>query len=109
MCYPIDTLIEVVATRLIKVAEAWFNGESQQIETGATRDWRSWAAFHQEMIAAFKPMTEMEIARRHIIELRQTGRVSGYIQRFRTLRYKISSMTKEEAHSLFLHGLGAGL
>ena len=54
------------------------------------------------MIAAFEPMTRMETARRQIIELRQTGRVSGYIQRFRTLRYKIPSMIEEEAHSLFL-------
>ena len=102
MRYPVDTWIEVVATRLTEAAEAWFNGESQRIETGARRAWRSWAVFNQEMIAAFEPMTEMEVARRQIIELRQTGRVSGYIQRFHTLRYKILSMTKEEAHSLFL-------
>ena len=102
MRYPANTWIEVVATRLTEAAEAWFNGESQRIETGARRAWRSWAAFSQEMIAAFEPMTEMEVARRQIIELRQMGRVSGYIQRFRTLRYKIPSMTEEEAHSLFL-------
>ena len=28
MCYPADTWIEVMATRLIETAEAWFNGES---------------------------------------------------------------------------------
>ena len=109
MRYPVDTWIEVVATRLTEAAEAWFNGESQRIETGARRDWRSWAQFRQEMTTAFEPMTETETARRQIIELRQTGRVSGYIQRFRTLRYKIPSMTEEEAHSLFLRGLDAGL
>ena len=70
MRYPADTWIEVVATRLTEAAEAWFNGESQRIETGARRAWRSWAAFSQEMIAAFEPMTEMEVARRQIIELR---------------------------------------
>ena len=52
------------------------------------------------MIATFEPMTEMETVGRQIIELRQTGHVSGYIQRFRTLRYKILSMMEEEAHSL---------
>ena len=70
MRYPTDTWIEVVATRLTDAAEAWFNGESQQIDTGARRDWRSWAAFRQEMITAFEPMTETETARRQIIELR---------------------------------------
>ena len=109
MCYPTDTWIEVVATLLTQAAEAWFNGESQWIETGARRDWRLWAAFCQEMIPAFEPMTEMDTVRRQIIELWQTGRVSGYIQCFDTLRYKILSMTEEEAHSLFLRGLDARL
>ena len=36
MRYPAETWIEVVATRLTEAAEAWFNGESQRIETGAT-------------------------------------------------------------------------
>ena len=96
-----DTWIEVVARCLTEAVEAWFNGESQQIETGARCAWRPWA-FSQEMVAAFEPMTEMETVRRQIVELRQIGRVSGYIQRFCTLRYKILSMTEEEAQSLFL-------
>ena len=45
MHYPAETWVEVVATRLTEAAEAWFNGESQRIETGARRAWRSWAAF----------------------------------------------------------------
>ena len=61
------------------------------------------------MIVVFEPMTEMETARRQIIELRQIGRVLGYIQRFHTLRYKIPSMAEEEAHSLFLRRLDARL
>ena len=109
MHYLANTWIEVVATRLTEVVEAWFNGESQRIETGARRAWRSWVAFSQEMIVAFEPMTEMETVRRQIIELRQTSRVSGYIQRFCTLRYKILSMTEEEAHSLFFQALDTGL
>ena len=61
MCYPADAWIEVVATCLIEAAKAWFNGESQRIETGARRSWRSWVAFSQEMIALFKPMIEMKL------------------------------------------------
>ena len=76
MRYPTDRWIEVVARRLTEIVEVWFNGESRWIETGARRDWRSWAAFRQEMISAFEPMTEMKIARRQIIELRQTDRIS---------------------------------
>ena len=60
------------------------------------------------MTSAFEPITETEIVRQ-IITLRQTDHVLGYIQRFCTLRYKIPSMTEEEAHSLFLCLLNAGL
>ena len=109
MRYPADMWIEIVATRLTEAVEAQFNGESQWIETGVRRGWRSWAEFRQEITSAFKPMTGTKQRRRQIIELRQTGRVSGYIQQFRTLRYKIPSMTQEEAQSLFLCGLNAGL
>ena len=45
MHYPADTGIEVVAKCLKEVAEAKFNGESWQIETGARRYWRSLAEF----------------------------------------------------------------
>ena len=109
MHYPADTWIEVVATRHTKVAKAWFNGESQWIETRAKHGWRSWPEFCQEMPSTFEPMTEIEIARRQIIELRYTGHVLGYIQKFCTLRYKILSMIEGEAHSLFLSMLDARL
>ena len=59
------------------------------------------------MTAAFEPMTERETARRQMIELRQTCRVMGYITKFRTLRYKIPTMTDEEAFTLFMRGLDA--
>ena len=46
MLYLADTWIEALATCLTEAAEAWFNGESQQIETRARRDSRSWEEFH---------------------------------------------------------------
>ena len=109
MRYPSNTWIEVVLTRLAKTAEARFNGESQWIEIGARHDWRSRVEFWQEMTFAFEPMTETKMARRQLIELRQMGHVSGYIQKLCTLRYKIPSMIEEEEHLLFLCKLDAGL
>ena len=63
------------------------------IETRAKRNLRSWTEFCQEMVFAFELMTETEMARRQIIQLRHIGCVLGYIQKFCTLRYKILSMT----------------
>ena len=79
------------------------------METGARPYWESWAQFRREMTAAFEPMIEREMARRQIIDLRQIGRVMGYIMKFRTLRYKIPNMTDDEAYTLFMRGLDARL
>ena len=37
--------------------------------------------------------------------MRQTGRVSGYIQKFQELQYRLPNMTAEEAFHAFLSGL----
>ena len=37
--------------------------------------------------------------------LRQTGRVTGYIQKFQELQYRLVGMTDEEAFHAFLFGL----
>ena len=60
-----------------------------------------------EMIRTFQLETEIEVARQQILNLKQTGRVAGYVQKFRELQYKIPSMTDEEAYTLFLRGLNS--
>ena len=37
--------------------------------------------------------------------LRQTGRVAGYLQRFRELRYRLPTMSTDEAYAAFIDGL----
>ena len=57
------------------------------------------------MIHRFESITEIEDARRQLRALKQTGRVSGYIQCFQELQYRLPSMTDEEAFHAFLSGL----
>ena len=57
------------------------------------------------MARAFEPAIVVEEARQQILNLRQTGRVTGYVQRFRELLYKIPEMTEEESYTLFVRGL----
>ena len=54
---------------------------------------------------AFELATVVEEARQQILNLHQTGRVTGYVQRFRELLYKIPEMTEEESYTLFIRGL----
>ena len=57
------------------------------------------------MVRAFEPATVMEEARQQILNLHQTGRVTGCMQRFYELLYKIPVMTEEELYTLFVRGL----
>ena len=65
----------------------------------------TWDAFTDAMTRAFEPATVVEETRQQILNLRQTGRVSGYVQRFRELLYKIPAMAEEESYTLFVRGL----
>lgn len=51
------------------------------------------------------PMSEMEHARRQLMELKQKGIVLMYNMWFHTLNYKILEMTSSKAFSLFMRGL----
>ena len=57
------------------------------------------------MARAFEPATVVEEARQQILNLRHTGHVTGYVQRFHELLYKIPAMTEEESYTLFVRGL----
>ena len=57
------------------------------------------------MARAFELATVVEEARQQILNLHQTGRVAGYVQRFHELLYKIPTKTEEESYTLFVRGL----
>ena len=60
----------------------------------------TWEAFTDTMARAFELETVVEEARQQILNLRQTGRITGYVQRFRELLYKIQAMKEEESYTL---------
>ena len=105
MKYPSDIWVDVIATRVTDAAQAWLDKTLQDLQLGRRNPWASWAEFRQEMEAAFTPMSEVEQARRKLMEIRMGRNVSSYIQQFRTLMYKVPEMTQEEAFSLFMRGL----
>ena len=57
------------------------------------------------MARAFETAAVVEEAHQQILNLRQTGRVTGYVQRFWELLYKIPAMMEEESYTLFVRGL----
>ena len=105
MKYPTDIWVDVIATRITDAAQAWLDKELQDLQLGRCLPWASWAEFCREMEQAFTPLSEVEHARRKLMEMKMGKNVSTYIQAFRTQMYKVPEMTQEEAFSLFMRGL----
>ena len=93
MDYPQAKWIDIVATRTEGAASSWLSHEQIAMERGTHAPWAGWADFSQEMIRAFEPTTDDALARQQLAALKQTGRVAGYIQRFREIRGRIQDMS----------------
>ena len=94
-----------MATRLDGAASTWIERELQRARRQHHATWTTWEAFTDAMARAFEPATVVEEARQQILNVRQTGRVARYVQRFRELLHKILTMTEEESYTLFVRGL----
>ena len=57
------------------------------------------------MARPFARVTVVKEAHQKILNLRQTGCVVGYVQRFHKLLYQIQTMMEEESYTLFVGGL----
>ena len=99
---PNEQRIGATAMLLEGAAMTWYNGVKQQVRTNSRTDWANYDEFRRELLHAFEPMSEVERARNAVRNLRQMGRVTGYIQKFRDLRFQIPDMSNPEAFSHFV-------
>ena len=105
MDYPQAKWIDIVATRTEGAAASWLSHEQIAMERGMRALWAGWADFSQEMIRAFEPTTDDALARQQLAALKQTGRVAGYIQKFREIRGRIQDMSVQDEFAAFIRGL----
>ena len=82
MDYPQRKWIDIVATRTEGAANSWLTHEQDAMARRTRTPWATWKEFAQEMIQAFEPTTDESVARQQLAALKQTGRVSSYIQKF---------------------------
>ena len=101
--------VDIVATRLEGAALSWINSELSRIQQQQRAPFASWAEFCGQFVATFEPTTDQELARQQLKALWQTSRVAGYLHRFRELRYRLPTMTPEEAYAAFIDGLAPAL
>ena len=105
MDYPTAKWIDIVATRTEGAAASWLSHEQIAMERGTRAPWAGWAEFSQEMIRAFEPTTDDALARQQLAALKQTGKVAGYIQKFREVRGRIQDMSVQDEFAAFIRGL----
>ena len=86
---PAADQFDYVATRCTKSASSWINARLLAIERGDLANWGSWEELKADMIKSFEPSTAEEQAWKQLRNLTQTGRVSGYVARFRELQYRL--------------------
>ena len=69
----------MIATRITDAAQAWLDKELQDLQLGRRRPWASWTEFRQDMEQDFTPLSEVEHARRRLMEMKMGKNVSMYI------------------------------
>lgn len=105
MKFPPSDWLDIVAMRVKGAASSWMNATLVAIERNQRPRFIDWADFPAAMIAAFKPITELEEAQKELRALRRTGKVATYIQKFQELQCRLPGMMAEEAFSTFMSGL----
>ena len=100
------------ATMLLRdAAEAWWR--SHVVETtgadGTAQSDRitTWEQLKDGLGSAFTPVSEKEVARSRLYDLRQIGSVQTYTQTFRELCFSIDDLSVAEKRTLYFRGLKA--
>ena len=64
MCYAPTNWLDVVAMRVEGTASSWVNAVVQDVSVGCKLVFCTWAQFRDAMVQRFKPVTEVEEARK---------------------------------------------
>ena len=92
-------------------AEAWWRAHVLETTgadgTGGPERITTWKALKDSLMSVFTPVSEKEVARSRLYELRQIGSVQSYTQAFRELCFAIDDLSVAEKTTLYHRGLKA--
>ena len=92
-------------------AEAWWRAHVLETTgadgTGGPERITTWKALKDSLMSVFTPVSEKEVARSRLYELRQIGSVQSYTQAFRELCFSIDDLSVAEKTTLYHRGLKA--
>ena len=88
---------------MIKNAALWLRTSGLDLDT------TKWSTLKYEIRAYFRPADFRRRARDELANLKQTGRVTNYIDNFKRVCSKISNITDEEMLDRFVIGLSASI
>ena len=105
MHYAPTDWLDVVAKWMEGAVSSWVNAVLQDVVASLRPVFCTWAQFRDAMVRQCKPVTEFKETQKQLRALRQTGRVTGYIQKFQELQYCVPGMTDDMAFPAFLSRL----
>ena len=88
-----------VSTLLIKQAALWLQTNNFDLS------WMAWGTLKLELRSYFRPADYRRRTRNKLVNMRQMGKVSGYINAFKRVCAKISNIFNEEMLDCFIPGL----
>ena len=92
-------------------AEAWWRAHVLETTgsdgTGNAERITTWEALKDNLVGVFTPVSEKELARSRLYDLRQIGSVQSYTQAFRELCFAIDDLSVAEKKTLYHRGLKA--
>ena len=88
---------------MIKNAALWLRTSGLDLDT------TKWSTLKYEIRAYFRPADFRRRARDELANLKQTGRVTNYIDNFKRVCSKINNITDKEMLDRFVRGLSASI
>lgn len=117
-CYKMETYLQAqsvdlnlpgtvtfAASFLKDSALNWWLRYQQEVAAGKRQPFANWAAFKQEFISAFTPVTPDYDARNQLDRLAQTRSVLDYASKFNTLMLELPNMDEADRVHFFIRGL----
>lgn len=94
--------VSVAATYLDKSAAKWFNARATRDALGENP---SWAEFRVAFVQRFRPQVASRTARMELRQLRQTGSVAEYSDKFQSCLQMIDDMSTTDQVYAYIYGL----
>jgi hypothetical protein len=102
---PDDLCISHAATLLREGALQWYHNQVISTESDPEAPIKTWPGFQDQIKKAYRSPHHWYIIRKQMLALQQTGRITEYVEKFRSMAGQINNMAEEDQIVYFIEGL----